>query len=151
MRIFNDLDEFAAAAGEKLGTSDWLTVDQARINAFADATGDQQWIHVDPERAANGPFKTTIAHGLLTLSLFPVLMHEIYEVKGISMGVNYGLNKVRYPSPVPVGSALRLHLAIGNIDVLDALTVQATLQGTIEVRDAAKPACVLESIVRYVR
>jgi acyl dehydratase len=151
MRIFNGLDEFAAAAGEKLGTSEWLTVDQDRINAFADATGDHQWIHVDPQRAADGPFKTTIAHGLLTLSLFPVLMHEIYEVKGISMGVNYGLNKVRYPSPVPVGSALRLHLGIGTVDVLDALTVQATLQGTIEVRDAAKPACVLESIVRYVR
>jgi len=151
MRVFNDLDEFAAAAGEHLGVSEWLTVDQEQINAFADATGDQQWIHTDPARAADGPFKTTIAHGLLTLSLFPVLMSEIYTVNGIRMGINYGLNKVRYPSPVPVDSAVRLHLTLSAVDVLDASTVQATLAGTLEVRGGTKPACVLESIVRYIR
>jgi acyl dehydratase len=151
MRIFNDLDSFAAAAGENLGASEWLTVDQDRINAFADATGDQQWIHTDPVRAKDGPFKTTIAHGLLTLSLFPVLMQEIYTVNGVKMGLNYGLNKVRYPSPVPVGSAIRLHLSIGTVDVLDPNTVQAVMVGTMEVQGGAKPACVLESIVRYLR
>jgi acyl dehydratase len=151
MRVFNNLDDFAAAAGENLGVSGWLTVDQDQIQAFADATGDQQWIHTDPVRAADGPFKTTIAHGLLTLSLFPVLMSEIYTVHGISMGINYGLNRVRYPSPVPVDSAVRLHLTLGSVEVLDPSAVQATLAGTLEIRGGTKPACVLESIVRYLR
>jgi acyl dehydratase len=151
MRVFDDLDSFAAAAGQELGTSEWLTIDQAQIDAFAEATGDRQWIHIDPVRAADGPFKTTIAHGLLTLSLFPLLMGEIYTVNGISMGINYGLNKVRYPTPVPVDSAVRLHLTLAGVDAPAPSTVQATLAGTLELRGAAKPACVLEAIVRYVR
>jgi acyl dehydratase len=151
MRVFNNLDEFAAAAGDNLGVSAWLTVTQEQIQAFADATGDQQWIHIDPVRAADGPFKTTIAHGLLTLSLLPVLMNEVYTVNGISLAINYGLNKVRYPSPVPVDSAVRLHVTLVGVEVLNASTVQATLGGSLEVRGGTKPACVLESIVRYIR
>jgi acyl dehydratase len=151
MRAFNNLDEFAAAAGDNLGVSAWLTVTQEQIQAFADATGDQQWIHIDPVRAADGPFKTTIAHGLLTLSLLPVLMNEVYTVNGISLAINYGLNKVRYPSPVPVDSAVRLHVTLVGVEVLNASTVQATLGGSLEVRGGTKPACVLESIVRYIR
>ncbi|HEY3605610.1 MAG TPA: MaoC family dehydratase [Sporichthyaceae bacterium] len=151
MRVFNNLDEFAAAAGDNLGVSEWLTVDQEQITAFAEATGDRQWIHIDPVRAADGPFKTTIAHGLLTLSLLPVLMNDVYVVNGISLAINYGLNKVRYPAPVPVDSAVRLHVTLAGVEVLNPSTVQATLAGTLEVRGGSKPACVLESIVRYIR
>ena len=106
-RVFDDLDAFKAAAGEELGTSEWVTVTQEQINTFADATGDHQWIHVDPERAATGPFGTTIAHGYLTLALLPVLAAQIYAIEGLAFGMNYGANKVRFPSPVPVDSRLR--------------------------------------------
>ncbi len=104
MRIFESLSELAAAVGEPLGTSDWVQIEQARIDQFAEATGDHQWIHTDPERAADGPFGATIAHGYLTLSLIPMLTWQIYEVRGISGALNYGLDKVRFPSPVRVGS-----------------------------------------------
>ena len=109
MRIFDGIPELTAAAGEELGTSDWLTVDQDRINAFADATGDHQWIHVDTERAAAGPFGGTIAHGMLTLSLLSAFLPQIYRVDGVAMVINYGLNKVRFPAPVPAdpGCVLR--------------------------------------------
>src|SRR4051794_10521852 len=100
VRAFASLDEFKAAAGEELGTSDWHTVTQEQINTFADATGDHQWIHVDPEMAAKGPFGTTIAHGYLTLSLLPVLAEQIYSIDGLAFGMNYGANKVRFPNPV---------------------------------------------------
>src|SRR5688572_631762 len=106
-RTFENLDAFRAAEGEELGTSDWITVSQDQINLFADATGDHQWIHVDPERAATGPFGGTVAHGSLTLSLLPALAETIYQIDGLTFGVNYGANKVRFPSPVPVDSRLR--------------------------------------------
>lgn len=150
MRTFESVDEFVAAKGEELGTSDWVTISQDEVNLFADATGDHQWIHVDPERAANGPFGTTIAHGFMTLSLLPRLMHQIYAVKGIKLGINYGLNKVRFPSPVPVGSKVRANSTLTDVQTVGEGTVQATVTTTIEIEGAAKPACVAESILRYV-
>jgi acyl dehydratase len=150
MRVFENLDEFIAAAGTDLGTSDWMLVDQKRIDTFAEATGDHQWIHVDPERAATGPFGQTIAHGLLTLSLYPALMSQVYEVRNVSMGVNYGFNKVRFPSPVPVNSELRMSISIGEVTTFDG-GAQAVLVSTIEIQGGTKPAAVLEAIVRYVK
>jgi acyl dehydratase len=149
MRIFNGTAELVAAAGEELGTSDWLVVDQERINTFADATGDHQWIHVDIDKAAKGPFGGTIAHGLLTLSLLPVFLQQIYRVDGVQMAVNYGLDKVRLPSPVPVGAKLRATTRVADVVELEG-AVQAKLATTIEIEGAAKPACVVESIVRYI-
>jgi acyl dehydratase len=148
MRIFSDLDEFAEAAGSELGTSDWLTVDQERIDTFAAATGDHQWIHVDPERAAAGPFGATIAHGLLTLSLYAGLIQEIYRVDGVRMGINYGLNKVRFPSPVSVGSQVRVALSLAEVTPVDG-GVQVVLAGKAEIKGAPKPACVFEAVARY--
>jgi acyl dehydratase len=150
MRVFEDLDEFIAAAGTEIGTSDWVLVDQKRIDTFADATGDHQWIHVDPERAASGPFGQTIAHGLLTLSLYPALMLQVFEVRNISMGLNYGFNKVRFPSPVPVNSEVRMSMSIGEVTTFDG-GAQAVMISTIEIKGATKPAAVLEAIVRYVK
>lgn len=149
MRIFNDIGELAAAAGEELGSSDWVVVDQERIDTFADATGDHQWIHVDPARAAEGPFGGTIAHGLLTLSLLPMFLHQIYRVDGVRMAVNYGLNKARFPAPVPVGAKLRANSTLAEVTQLDG-AVQAVVATTIEIEGGAKPACVVTSIVRYV-
>jgi len=149
MRIFHGIQELAAAAGEELGTSDWLVVDQERINTFADATGDHQWIHVDTEKAAAGPFGGTIAHGMLTLSLLPAFLPQIYRVDGVTMAINYGLNKVRFPAPVPVGSRLRATSRIATVTPLDG-AVQAELSTTIEIEGGAKPACVAASIVRYI-
>ncbi|KPC87575.1 dehydratase, partial [Streptomyces sp. NRRL WC-3753] len=106
-RIFASVDELRAAVGEQLGHTDWLEIEQKRIDQFAEATGDHQWIHVDPEQAKEGPFGTTIAHGYLTLSLLPVFGPQLISVEGVRMGVNYGVNKVRFPAPVPVGSRLR--------------------------------------------
>ena len=148
MRIFHNLDEFAKAAGSELGTSDWLTVDQERIDEFAEATGDHQWIHVDPERAAAGPFGTTIAHGLLTLSLYAGLIQQIYRVDGIRMGINYGLNKVRFPAPVPVDSQVRVSLSLAEVTAVDG-GVQVVLAGTAQIQGVAKPACVFEAVARY--
>src|SRR5690242_12361416 len=107
MRVFNGLDELRAAAGTQVGASDWMTIEQARVDTFADATEDHQWIHVDEEKAEAGPFGGTIAHGFLTLSLLPKLMSQVYRIDGVKMGVNYGLNKVRFTAPVPVGSKIR--------------------------------------------
>lgn len=149
MRTFENVDDFIAAAGSELGASDWVRIDQKRIDAFANATGDHQWIHTDPERAAAGPFRTTIAHGLLTLSLYGGLIGTVYELKGVKMGVNYGLNKVRFPAPVPVDSELRLVVSLGEVTRLDG-AVQATMPGIVELRGGAKPACVLEGVVRFV-
>jgi len=149
MRVFENLDEFIAASGTDLGYSDWMLVDQKRIDTFADATGDHQWIHVDPDRAASGPFGQTIAHGLLTLSLYPVLMFQVYQVNNIKMGVNYGFNKVRFPSPVPVNSEVRMSVSIGEITTFDG-GAQAVLPSTIEIKGASKPAAVLEAIVRFI-
>ncbi|KAA0120556.1 MaoC family dehydratase [Mycolicibacterium sp. P9-22] len=149
MKIFGSLAEFESAAGTELGPTDWLEVDQQRVNKFADATDDRQWIHVDPERAADGPFGGTIAHGLLTLSLLPKFMHDLYRVDNVRMAINYGFNKVRFITPVPVGAKVRASAQITQVDKLDT-AVQATLVTTIEVEGAAKPAAVIESIVRYV-
>jgi acyl dehydratase len=142
---YSDLE---ARAGTHLGRTAWHTVDQAQINAFADATGDHQWIHVDPERAADGPFGRTVAHGYLTLSLAPMLLWEIMQVDGASVVVNYGLNRVRFPAPLPVGSSVR-----ASVDCMDVEQVrggkQVTLLFTVEVEGYDKPCCVAEILFRY--
>lgn len=147
--VFSGLAEFAAAEGAELGPTDWLAIDQARVDQFAKATDDHQWIHVDPERAANGPYGGTIAHGLLTLSLLPHFMHDLYRVDNVAMAINYGFNKVRFITPVPVGSRLRAASRITAVAELSG-GLQATLTTTIEVDGSDKPAAVVESIVRYV-
>ncbi|OPF70510.1 dehydratase [Streptomyces antioxidans] len=147
-RIFTSPDELRSAVGEELGPSDWLEIDQKRVDLFADATGDHQWIHVDPERAAGGPFGTTIAHGYLTLSLLPSFTPQLLQVEGVRMGINYGVNKVRFPSPVPVGSRLRATARIVEAaEVKDGL--QLTLTVTLEREGGDKPVCVAESVARY--
>lgn len=150
MRTFGSVTELAGIIGEKIGHSEWVRVDQKEIDLFADATGDHQWIHVDPERAAAGPFKTTIAHGFMTLALLPRLWSEMYQVDGVKMGVNYGLNKVRFPSPVPVDSRVRAESAVVSVDELGGGVYQVTLSTTVEIENAEKPACVAESVVRYI-
>ena len=149
MRVFDGLDEFVAATGSQLGPTDWLSVEQDRVNKFADATDDHQWIHVDPEKAVNGPFGGTIAHGLLTLSLLPHFMHELYTVTNVAMAINYGFNKVRFITPVRVGAKIRARAEIANVQKLEG-AVQATMVTTIEVEGSQKPAAVIESIIRYV-
>jgi acyl dehydratase len=149
VRVFDGLDEFVAAAGSELGPTDWLPVEQDRVDQFADATEDHQWIHVDPEQAASGPFGGTIAHGLLTLSLLPHFMHELYTVDNVTMAINYGFNKVRFITPVRVGAKVRARSEIAAVEKLDG-AVQATLVSTIEIEGSQKPAAVIESIVRYV-
>ncbi|MCX7660016.1 MULTISPECIES: MaoC family dehydratase [Caldimonas] len=148
MRVFDTLEELRPLVGQSIGTSDWITIDQERINRFADATGDHQWIHVDPERAAAGPFGTTIAHGFLTLSLLPLFFATGFEVRQVRMGVNYGLNKVRFPAPVPVGSRLRAHFKLLAFEPLDQGGAQLTVEATVEREGSAKPVCVAESISR---
>ena len=135
--------------GSQLGPTDWLEVTQERVNLFADATDDHQWIHVDPERAANGPFGGTIAHGLLTLSLLPHFTHQLYTVDNIAMAVNYGYNKVRFITPVRVGVKIRARAEIAKVDQLDG-AVQATVPATVEIEGSDKPAAVAESIVRFI-
>ncbi|MFE7126505.1 MaoC family dehydratase [Streptomyces sp. NPDC057617] len=147
-RIFTSADELRAGVGEQLGHSDWLEIDQKRIDLFAEATGDHQWIHVDPERAASGPFGTTIAHGYLTLSLLPVFVPQILRVENVTMGINYGTNKVRFPSPVPVGSRLRASAVLKEA-VEAGGGVQITTLVTVEREGGEKPACVAESVSRF--
>lgn len=149
MEIFSGLDEFEAAAGRELGPTDWMEIGQDRIDLFASATDDHQWIHVDPVRAAEGPFGGAIAHGLLTLSLLPRFMHDLYRVDGVAMAINYGFNKVRFISPVPVGARVRARSVIQDVARPDG-AVQATLVTTVDIDGASKPAAVIESIVRYV-
>ena len=136
-------------AGTHLGYSDWMEITQERIDQFADATGDHQWIHVDPEKAKDGPFGTTIAHGYLTLSLGPALAPKVFRTSGFSMGVNYGCGKVRFPSPVPVGSKLRLGVEVKEVDEIAPGQAQITYLYTFEVEGAPKPSCVAEVIVRF--
>ena len=147
MRTFEKLADLAVLVGEELGVSEWVEIDQARIQQFADATGDQQWIHTDPARAAAGPFKTTIAHGFLTLSLIPKFYGEAYKVADVKMGVNYGLNKVRFPAPVPVGSKLRGRFRLLTLEPL-AGGAQLSVEVTIEREGSDKPVCVAESLTR---
>ena len=147
--VFADLVGLTAAKGAELGPTDWLTVDQARVDQFAEATDDHQWIHVDPERAASGPYGGTIAHGLLTLSLLPHFMQRLYRVDGAAMAINHGFNKVRFITPVRVGSRLRARSTLTTVTEVGG-GLQATLTTTIEVDGSDKPAAVVESIVRYV-
>ncbi|HEY4008253.1 MAG TPA: MaoC family dehydratase [Pseudonocardia sp.] len=147
MRIFNGADELKAAVGESLGSSDWLTIDQQRIDQFAQATGDHQWIHVDAERAEQGPFGRTIAHGFLTLSLVPVFGSQVYKVENVKMGVNYGSNKVRFVSPVPVGSKVRGTFELASVDEASG-GVQMVSKVTVEIEGSEKPACVAETLTR---
>lgn len=149
MKVFQDLNEFAAAQGSQFGPTEWLRVGQDRVDLFADATDDHQWIHVDPERAKDGPFGATIAHGLLTLSLLPHFSHQLYRVDNIKLAVNYGYNKVRFITPVKVGANIRARGEITAIDRLEG-AIQATTTITVEIEDSSKPAAVAESIVRYV-
>ncbi|GAA1027573.1 MULTISPECIES: MaoC family dehydratase [Amycolatopsis] len=149
MRVFSDVAELAEAVGKPLGTSEWHTVSQEQVQLFADATGDHQWIHLDAEKAAAGPFGTTIAHGFLTLSLIPSFLPEIYRVEGLKMGINYGLNKVRFPQPVKVGSRVR-----GTAELVELTDVpggkQAVVRWTVEIEGEDKPACVAEMISRLI-
>ncbi|WP_033307633.1 MaoC family dehydratase [Streptomyces iakyrus] len=144
----NGLDELKKIAGSDLGTSEWIEVTQERIDTFADATGDHQWIHVDPERAKDGPFGAPIAHGYLTLSLFIPLFTELLDVQGVTTKVNYGLNKVRFPSPVKVGSRIRLTAKLAEVEEVPG-GVQITVEGAIEIEGATKPAAVLQSLSRF--
>ena len=146
MRVFTTFDEITAAVGEELGTSDWLEIDQERVNAFADATGDHQWIHVDVERAKEGPFGGTIAHGYLTLSLIPQFTAEIFGLETPGAKLNYGVNKVRFPNPVRVGSRIRATAAIAEVTDIPA-GKQMVTRYVIEIEGQDKPACVAETVV----
>ena len=148
MRTFASVAELRRAAGVDLGYSDWVTVDQDRIDKFADATDDHQWIHVDPDKAATGPFKTTIAHGYLTLSLLPMIVASRMRVEGVRMAVNYGVNKVRFPAPVPVDSRIRGHVVVVDVADVDG-GVQVTARTTMERDGGDKPVCVVESVSRF--
>ncbi|MFK8845718.1 MaoC family dehydratase [Streptomyces sp. Ac-502] len=147
-RVFGSLDALRNAVGEDLGTSDWLEIDQKRIDLFADATGDHQWIHVDPERAASGPFGTTIAHGYLTLALLPALVPQLLRVDNVKMGINYGVDKVRFPAPVPVGSRVRATARIAGVTEVSG-GVQLATTVTVEREGGEKPVCVAETLSRF--
>lgn len=147
MRTFEKISDLQPLVGQELGVSDWMTITQEQINKFADATGDHQWIHIDPERAKAGPFGTTIAHGFLTLSLLPEMTAKAFRVTETRMGVNYGLNKVRFPSPVPAGSKVR-----GRFKLIEYIPLeggaQMTVECTMEREGSDKPVCVAESLAR---
>jgi acyl dehydratase len=148
--VFDSPAQLLENVGKQLGASDWLEIDQERIDLFADATGDHQWIHVDPERAAQGPFGSTIAHGYLTLSLVNLFLPQIVEVRGISMGVNYGSNRLRFPAPVPVGSRIRGTAELVEAEEVKGGAIQAVIRVTVEVEGSDRPACVVDTISRYV-
>ena len=146
-RVIKGIEGLKAAVGEHLGYSEYLEITQERVNTFADATGDHQWIHVDVEKAKSGPFGGPIAHGYLTLSLGPMLYPTVVRVEGFSMGVNYGANKVRFPSPVPVGSKVRLGVKLLEVEEIPN-GAQMTMEFTFECEGAPKPSCVAEIIFR---
>jgi acyl dehydratase len=146
MRVFTSLDDVAAAQGEELGTTDWVTIEQSRVDQFAEATGDHQWIHVDVERAASGPFGGTIAHGYLTLSLVPWLGSQVFSLETPGAKLNYGVNKVRFPNPVRVGSRVRNTVSVGEVTDLPS-GKQLTLKHVVEIEGEDKPACVAETVV----
>lgn len=147
MKTYPHLADLAALAGHDIGTSDWLLIDQARVNLFAEATGDHQWIHTDPVRAASGPFGAPIAHGFLTLSLLPLLFESAFAIADVRMGVNYGLNRVRFVSPVRVGSRVRGRFKLVSFEPLEG-GAQLTVEATIELDGSARPACVAETVSR---
>ena len=149
MQTFANPDELVKKIGEHLGYSEWHQIDQDRVNAFAEATEDRQWIHMDPARAAQGPFGTTVAHGFLTLSLVPVLVSEIYKVDGVRMALNYGLDKVRFPSPLPTGSRVRGSVELLSADPTTDGGIQVRARVTIERDGAEKPVCVAETVSRF--
>ncbi len=149
MRTFDTLADLAPLVGQEVAVSDWLTITQEQVNLFADATGDHQWIHVDVERARAGPFGAPIAHGFLTLSLLPTFFASAMGIRQAGMGINYGLNKVRFTSPVPVGSRLRARMALKACDPLEGNGVQLTWTVTVEREGSDRPACVAESIARW--
>lgn len=151
MRIFDTLADLQALVGQPLGHSDWITVDQARVNAFAEATEDRQWIHVDPERAKAGPFGAPIAHGFLTLSLIPYFFETGFAVRESRMVLNYGLNKVRFTKPVLVGSRLRAAFRLLSMEDVAGGAVQLAVEVAIEAEGAPKPVCVAESLARHFR
>ena len=148
--VFDSPDDLSVAVGTHLGYTDWMEVDQTRIDLFAEATGDHQWIHVDRERAAVGPFGTTIAHGYLTLSLTNKMLPDLIRVDGISMGINYGTEKVRFPSPVLVGSRVRGGAELVSVDEVSG-GYQAVIRVTVEVEGSDRPACVVDSVSRFLR
>ena len=150
-KTFQTLRELADQAGQDVAVSDWLVVTQAQVDRFAEATGDHQWIHVDPERAKAGPFGAPIAHGFLTLSLLPRFCESAREIVESGMGVNYGLNRVRFMSPVPVGSRLRARMKLLSAEPIAGDGYQMTWETTVELEGATKPACVAESVVRRYR
>ena len=141
--------ELKALAGKSLGHTDWLQIDQSRVDTFANATDDHQWIHVDPQRAATGPFGGTIAHGYLTLALLIPLMTELLDVSGVRMSLNYGLEKVRFPAPVPVGAKIRLLGQVESVEDVPGDGVQLTVDFTVEIEGSAKPACVARAVYRH--
>ena len=147
MRVFEKGTDLQPLVGQVIGESDWVTIDQQRINLFADATGDHQWIHIDPEKAAKGPFGTPIAHGFLTLSLIPDLSAKAMRVNDTRMGVNYGLNRVRFPSPVPVDSRVRAVIKLVSYEPIEG-GAQVTTEVTIEREGSSKPVCVAETVAR---
>ena len=149
MITVNGLAELTALTGRDLGHSSWIEITQGRIDTFAEATGDHQWIHVDPERARSGPFGTTIAHGYLTLSLVIPLFGELLTIDGVRMGINYGLDKVRFPSPVRVGSKIRLAARVAGVEEVAGNGVQLALDFTVEIDGEAKPACVARPVYRH--
>jgi acyl dehydratase len=147
--VFHSPAELKQAVGRQLGTSDWLEISQERIDLFAEATGDHQWIHVDPERAAQGPFGSTIAHGYLTQSLVNHFLPQIVEVRGVRMGINYGADRLRFPAPVPVGSRIRGSAQLLAAEDTKDGAVQAKIRVTVEIEGAERPACVIDTISRY--
>lgn len=147
MNHFASLEQLQGQVGQDIGISDWITIEQSRIDLFAQATGDHQWIHVDPERAASGPFGTTVAHGYLTLSLLPMMFASAFEIDGVALGVNYGLNRVRFANPVRVGSRVRGHFKLLDWTPLSG-GAQLLVQATVELEGESKPACVAETVSR---
>jgi acyl dehydratase len=149
VKVFGNLAEFAAAQGSQFGPTEWVKISQERVNLFAEATDDHQWIHVDPEKATNGPFGSTIAHGLLTLSLVPHFSHQLYRVDNVAMAINYGYDKVRFITPVKVGANVRARGELTSVNRLEG-AVQATTTITVEIEGSGKPAAVVESIIRFI-
>ena len=148
MKTFKTLAELAACTGQEVAVSDWITITQHQVNLFAEATGDHQWIHVDPEKANAGPFGGPIAHGFLTLSLLPRFFESSFQISGSRMGVNYGLNKVRFTAPVPVGSRLRARMKLLIAEAIDNDGMQMSWEVTVEREGSGKPVCIAESLVR---
>jgi acyl dehydratase len=148
VRTFTSGTDLAASVGQEIGVSDWHEIPQSQIDLFAEATGDDQWIHVDPERAKEGPYGTTIAHGYLTLSLLAPLMKTTYRIEGAKMAVNYGLNKVRFAAPVRVGSRVRVRVSLATVDEIPN-GVQSVWSAVIELEGSSKPACIAEPVTRH--